>query len=136
MAIGLATIAAALLIVGAVVFGARDAALFVPPPEAVAETFGRALASGRFDVARRHLSDQQRREQRTSDLRARFDPWKTRIGQLNHAKSTELSREGDRASATCELQGAAAVVALSLQFVREQGLWRVERWEVAADVTR
>ncbi len=136
IAVGLATIAAALLLVAAAVFGARDSALFVPPPEAVAENFARELAAGRFELARRHLSSARRREQGAEDLESRFGPWKARIGKVDSVEANELSRASDRAAAICEVRGDPASVTLTLELVREQGLWKVDRWEAAAKVTR
>jgi hypothetical protein len=62
------TAAGALAIVAVVVFGARDGELFVPPPEALAETFARALGKARYDVAHRYLSSDTRTHQSAGDL--------------------------------------------------------------------
>src|SRR3712207_5960250 len=43
--------AAALIVVAAMVFGAGDRTVFVPPPESVVEQFGRELATHRYDLA-------------------------------------------------------------------------------------
>lgn len=136
IAISVATVAAALLLVAAAVFGARDTALFVPPPDAVAENFARELAAGRYELARRHLSSSRRREQGADDLESRFAPWKARIGKVDSVEAKELSRASDRAAAICEVRGDPSSVTLALQLVREQGLWRVDGWEAAAEVTR
>jgi hypothetical protein len=127
--------ATALAIVAVVVFAAHDTGLFVPPPEAVAEDFGRMLASKRYELARGHLSSGARAQQSARIVEERFEPVRQRIGKLNHTEAFELSRERDRASAMCELQGENATVALMLVLTREQGLWAVESWELAAETT-
>ena len=132
----IATIAAALVVVAAAVFGAHDADTLVSPPEAVAEDFGRELAMARYTLSRKYLSAEQRRQQSANDLKARFEPWRARIGKFDAAEARELSREGDRSSAACELQGDRSTVSLSVLLVRQHGLWRVERWEAAAEATR
>lgn len=134
--ITLGSVAAALIIVGVIVFGARDGALFVPPPEAVAENFGRALASGRYGVARRYLSGEQRRQQSAGDLETRFGPWKVRMGAVDDVEARELSSDGDRARAGCELKGERSAVALTMELTREHGLWAIESWEAAPAATR
>jgi ABC-type nitrate/sulfonate/bicarbonate transport system permease component len=53
----LATVAVALSIVGAAVYGLNDQAVFVPPPDAVIEEFKTKLATGRFAPARSHLAE-------------------------------------------------------------------------------
>lgn len=136
LAAALAAIVVALGIVGAVVFGARDASLFVPPPEAVAENFARELVSGRYQLARRQLSERERRQRGAADLKARFEAWRARIGPLNLAEAREVSRGSDGASAVCELQGERSAVVLTLSLVRQRGLWKVDGWEAAAEVTR
>jgi hypothetical protein len=81
------------------------------------------------------VSSSQRRAQSADDLRARFEPWKARVGTVNHVEAHEVSRDTDRAAATCELQGDRAVLALTLVLVRERGLWKIDAWE-AAELTR
>jgi hypothetical protein len=130
------TVAAALTLVAAVVFGARDSALFVSPPEAVAEGFGRQLASARYDLSRSYLSSDARRLETARVIEERFEPVRRRIGVLNHAEATERWSDGDRASAMCELQGEHGTVALKLVLTREHGLWAVESWEPASEISR
>ena len=131
IAISLATVAAALLIVAAAVFGARDSDLFVPPPAAAAESFARELAARRYELARPYLSSRQRGEQRAADLESRFEPWQARIGKVDAVEAKELSRATDRAVAICEVRGDLSSVALTLQLVRERGLWKVDGWDAA-----
>jgi hypothetical protein len=136
LAASLVTIALALAIVGAVVFGARDTTLFVPPPEAAAEGFGRALAAGRYDLARRQLSSGAQRRQPTTAITERFEPVRHSIGTLNSVEAFGSPADDGRAWASCELQGEGGSVALMLALVREQGLWKVESWEQAAEIKR
>jgi hypothetical protein len=128
--ISIATIVGALAIVAAVVFAGRDPALFVPPPDAVAEAFGRALGSGRYDVARRYLSRDARRQQSVAALETQFGSAKNSIGAIDRADATELSRDADRASAACELTGEHGAVTLTVAVTREHGLWTIDSWQV------
>ncbi len=136
LAASLVTIALALAMVGAVVFGTRDTALFVPPPAAAAEEFGRALAAGRYDLARRQLSSGAQRRQATTAIKERFEPVRRSIGALDSVEAAGSPADDGRARAMCELQGEGGRVVLMLALVREQGLWKVESWEQAAEIRR
>lgn len=131
-----ATMAAALALVAAVVFGADDMALFVPPPEAVAEDFGRELASARYELAVRHLASGARHDRSAQEIEKRFEPVRRAIGALNRAEADGSPSGGETAFATCELQGEAGTAAVRLALRREQGLWKVESWEAAPKISR
>ena len=128
--ISIGTLAAALAIAAAVVFAWRDPALFVPPPESVAEDFARKLGNRRYGLAREHLSRTAREHQSALAIEKLFEPVKSRIGALEGVEATELSRDGDRASAECELRGQHGAVTLRFALVREQGLWVIDSWSL------
>lgn len=130
-----ATMAAALALVAAVVFGAHDTALFVPPPEAVAEEFAGKLASARYELAERHLASSARHDRSAQEMEKRFEPVRRAIGPLIRAEADE-SPGGETAFATCQLRGESGTAAVRLVLRREQGLWKVESWDAAATVSR
>ena len=131
-----ATTAAALALVAAVVFGARDTSLFVPPPEAVAEEFAGKLASARYELAVRHLASSARHDRSAQEMEKRFEPVRRAIGALNRAEADGSPGGAATAFATCELQGEAGTAAVRLVLRREQGLWKVESWDAAATISR
>ena len=121
----LVVVLAALAISAAVSLALGDRETFVPSPDAEAESFGRALAMGRGDRARTHLSEDLRRERTADELRA----WGRRIssgpGTAWDVRAETDWMAGDRSSATVTCRGRDGERRLRLDLRREGGLWRV-----------
>ena len=114
------------LVAGSVVAG-RDTSTLVSPPDAVVEQFVRKLATGRYDVARAHLTDDsptmRERIRRTSDaLRAR-------AGAINQVEGKPGVIDGDRAEATTVVTTErAGEITIPFTLVRRNGSWRISDW--------
>ena len=65
-----------------IVFGRSDRTMFVPPPEAVAESFMRQLATGRYARALPYLSDDLAARTTPDTLRALTDRLQNRTGKI------------------------------------------------------
>jgi hypothetical protein len=130
------TLAGALILVAAAVFGANDAGLFVPPPEALAEDFARALGKGRYDVAHRYMSSETRAHETAGGLRAGFETARARLGAFEDVRASALHSETDHASAVAEIRGSRANTRLTVVLKREHGLWTVQHWEAAGETPR
>lgn len=125
-ALPLLTIAAVALGIAALAtFVAGDRQTLVPPPDAVAESFARALVEERYELAVKYLSRALRTEAGPETLRERYAIVRSTLGPPNgvHAQLDAIGTGEAAARATIESGGGSAV--LSLRFVREHGLWSV-----------
>jgi hypothetical protein len=119
----LAVIAGALALIAAAVFGAGDADLFVPPPEAVAESFARQLVTSRYDLATKYLSTGLRRRVDAAGLRHRYEPMRKALGKINQVEAETESRSAVDAVARASVHGDGGTAPLRMRLVREHGLW-------------
>jgi hypothetical protein len=119
-------IAAALAVVAIAVFGLGDGRTTVSPPEAVAESFVRALERGRFPQAHKYLSSADRPRisaARLAEVTARLQ---SRIGRIEDVRGEEGWLAGDDAEAAAVVKTQrSGDVRLPLRFHREMGEWRV-----------
>ena len=111
-----------------VVEGGRDTSVFVPPPDAVAEGFLRAMAAGRSEQAF-HLVDPDAGVAMDSvttfshSLRARAG----RVGTVE-AESRSIGTTTSEAAAVLETEKAGRIRVV-VSFARRRGLWRVVHWQ-------
>lgn len=124
--------AAGLAFVAAAVFAGRDTSVLVPPPDAVAETFVRALAMERYELARQHLARGVERETSASELRAAFDPLRAHTGKPDQVTADTSSATGTHARVLATLEGRRGNAAMYVDLVRERGLWKVAAWRLVA----
>lgn len=100
--------------------GFHDRELFVPPPDAVAEGFVRAVVCGRYEPARAYLAESSSMSEQ--DLRALDES----LGDAWNVEAKVVSRDDVRAVANVRVSGAeqANVVEFELVFERE---WKIVR---------
>ena len=120
-----AVVASGFLFAGGAVFGLHDHQTFVPPPEAVVESFTRQLVQRRYDLAVSYLGGNLRANTDGDRLRARFDPLRQRIGTPNQVSGERDWMEGSEASARALVEGESGSAVLQFRLAREQGLWRI-----------
>ena len=123
-------VGAVMAVVAGVVLGAGDRRILVSPPEAVVESFLRALERGRLPQARKYLSDGARREtsiDRLREAKARLD---SRTGDVLDVKGEGASISGDAAEAAAIVRTrTGGEVRFAVRLRREAGEWRVREVE-------
>ena len=122
----IATAVVALLVIAAAVFGGGDRSIFVPVPEATAESFAHNIATRRYDLALNFLAADTRRGETAEGLRTRFEPVLA-VGKVNGVDSEPQWRKRDHASARARIAGSRGTATFDLGFVRENGLWKIDR---------
>lgn len=127
-----ATVATAIAVAAAVVLGAGDRSLFVPPPEVVAEEFARELAMARYSLAHQRMSDVVRAEHAEEQLRSRFEPLRATTGKINKVDAESMSVDDDGAMAKAIVEGDRGTMTLFVTLSREHSLWVVDSWTIAA----
>jgi hypothetical protein len=127
----LAVIAAGLCVTAAAVAGG-DRQTLVPPPDAVAEGFARAVTERRYEVATRYLSQRLQEGVGGDRLRSWFEPVRRRLGETNLIEGELESMDDARASARALVDSEYGTALLQLRMVRESGLWTID--ELPADV--
>jgi hypothetical protein len=122
-----AVLAASLLLVAGVVFGGYDRSTFVPAPEAAAESFARAIAARRFDLAMNHLAAARARAETPQTLASHFDGLFGSTGKINKVDAEPQWMQQNRAAARATIQGDSGEVSFDVGLVRENGLWKVDQ---------
>jgi hypothetical protein len=120
-----ALLAAALAAAALGVFVAGDAATLVPPPEAVAENFLRALTRKRYAQALSHLTPELRARVGIDGLRRRRQQIEGACGHVEDVRGEEGTRSGQTAVATALVKGAARQRRMHFTLVRRWGEWRL-----------
>jgi hypothetical protein len=101
-----------------------DRMVLVPPPEARAEAFARALAAHRPEIAFRFLSDDLRRRHSATALGEAFERLRQSAGGFDNITASTSRCDRHRASARVDLKGRNAInIPLELTLVWEQGEW-------------
>lgn len=101
----------------------RDRELFVPPPDAVAEAFFRALTGKRFDQARDYVAHPER--VRVDDLKVIGESIENRIGRVHDVKATVLDRNDRNAAVMVRLRSATGSDERTVQVTWSDGRWAV-----------
>jgi hypothetical protein len=119
--------AAIALAVVAVVVAGGDTGTFVPPPEAVAEEFGRRLATRRYELA---LDDVEAASGISLTMvRLGGESLHARAGAIDQVTGEAGEAAADRASASVRFQTArAGTMRHRFELVRRDGLWKIEAW--------
>jgi hypothetical protein len=125
LALGL--VAVCLVLIAGAVFGLHDEALFVAPPEIVAEQFVEALALGRAGPARRLLERKAERATTIGELRRVSDSVRHRYGTVHDLRGTVEKRTGDTLTLRVVVKGSRADGEVRLPAIREQGQWAMAR---------
>jgi hypothetical protein len=120
-----AILAAALAVAALGVFVAGDAATLVPPPEAVAENFLRALARNRYAQATTQLAPELRATVGIEGLRRRLQQIEGECGHVEDVHGEGGTRAAESAVATALVKGTARQRRLRFTVVRQWGEWRL-----------
>jgi hypothetical protein len=120
----LAAVACALVVVGAAIGSGRDKGVLVPPPEATAENFLRALTKHRWAQARAHLAADLRATP-SSELAAIEKSLEEARGCVENVQGEDADRMGETATARASIEFTSARMDLHLPVRRENGLWKV-----------
>jgi hypothetical protein len=103
---------------------AGDRVVLVPPPEARAEAFAKALAAYRPEIALGFLSNDLRRRHSATALGEAFDRLRQSAGGFDNVSAEGLRYDRHRATARVHLKGRNAIsIPLELTLVWEQGAW-------------
>jgi hypothetical protein len=119
--------AVALAVVGAVVIGGQDTTYFVPPPEAVAESFTRAVAARRYDRAVAHVDPRSG----LTEINARLggEALHERAGSIETVEGDPGVIAGDNATASAVLiTEKAGRVRYFFKLTRTGYLWKISEW--------
>lgn len=120
-----AIVALSLALVGGIVFGLGDDAIFVSPPEVVAEEFVRALALGRVESARAMLARGAEPWMAGEVARQISASVRSRIGRIDEVEATITERTRDTAVVRVQVEGERSDADFRLSIVRESGAWSV-----------
>jgi hypothetical protein len=120
----LVAVASALLIAGAAVGPGGDDGLFVPPPEAAAESFLRAMAEHRYARARGHLAAGLESIE-PGDLAALQARLERARGTVENVHGQDAVVTGKESTARVTLRFSGGDGQLDLPLRREKGLWKV-----------
>jgi hypothetical protein len=122
----LVTMAVAIGITAAALFGLGDRSLLASPPEAVVEDFMRKLETGRYVRAREDLSDDIVEQVGPDSLRALQRALEARIGKIVdvHGERLWMTRNAARAAAVLTTESQKEVE-VELPLVWSSGEWAV-----------
>jgi hypothetical protein len=118
---------AALAVVAAVVIGGQDSTYFVPPPEAVAESFTREIASRRYDRAMEFVDPSSG----ITEINARLggEALHARAGAIDEVQGDPGAITGERASASAVLiTERAGRVRYAFRLARRGHTWKIVEW--------
>ena len=114
------------LVVPALAIHFGDRQTFVAPPDAVVEGFARQIAERRYEMARRHLSVSLARTVTAGILRARFEPQRHALGDVNSVDAEIDWMDRDRASARAVIEGQRGSVTLRAPLVWDGRVWAID----------
>jgi hypothetical protein len=120
------TIASALVFIAAIVFGLRDATTFVPPPEAVVESFVHELKTKRYIRAMSYLSPDCRMKVRPLTLKESTERLKLITGEISGLRGEKGWIHGDSAEASVKLKTElSGSPSLKFPLSRRNGIWSI-----------
>ena len=108
----------------AIHFGDRQT--FVAPPDAVLEGFAREVGERRYDMATRYLSTALSRTVDAETLRARFEPRRRELGDLNNVDAEIEWMDRTRASARATIDAQRGSMVLTAPLVWDHGVWAID----------
>jgi hypothetical protein len=123
----LAATVVALAVVAGVVIGGQDSTYFVPPPEAVAESFTREVATRRYDRAMEFVDPTSG----ITAINARLgsEELHGRAGAINDVKGDPGAITGERATASAVLTTEkAGRVRYFFRMARRAHTWKIVEW--------
>jgi hypothetical protein len=117
----------ALAAIAAVVIGGQDATYFVPPPEAVAESFTREIASRRYDRAMQFVDPASG----ITEINARLggEELHGRAGAVDNVQGEPGTMTGGRATASAVLiTENAGRIRYTFRLARRRHMWKIVEW--------
>jgi hypothetical protein len=108
----------------AIHFGDRQT--FVAPPDAVLEGFARAAGERRYDIATRYLSTALSRTVDAETLRARFEPRRRELGDIDTIEAEVEWMDRTRASAKATIGAQRGSMELIVPLVWDHGGWAID----------
>src|SRR5688500_14462646 len=109
-----------------VISATGDAEVLVPPPEAVAEGFLRAVETGRFAQALPFLDEELRKSVGEDGVRLLLQDLERQHGKIEDVQGEHSTVRGEEAEAEVSIRTAAGEeVPLRLQLRREKHLWKI-----------
>jgi hypothetical protein len=120
----LGAVAAGLLIAGAATGPGGDRGVLVPPPEAAAENFLKALAEHRYTQAPHHLAAGLNQTE-PGELAALHASVERAHGAVEKVQGEDASVTGQESTARVSLRFPYGPRDLRLPLRREKGLWKV-----------
>jgi hypothetical protein len=116
-----------LAIVAGVVIGGHDATYFVPPPESVAESFTRHVASRRYDRAVRFIDRSSGISE--SEVRQRGERLHAEAGGIDQVEGEPGAINGASATASALIvTERAGRVRFRFRLVRTRYIWLIAEW--------
>src|SRR5687768_15330947 len=111
--------------VTALISATGDSDVLVPPPEAVAEGFLRAIETERFSQALPYLDEELRNRVGEHYLRQLLTALERQHGKIEDVRGDRSTVRGDEAEAEVSVRTAAGETPLRLQLRREKHLWKI-----------
>jgi hypothetical protein len=118
---------AAIAIAAVAVVGAEDRGTLVPPPDAVAEEFGRQLVTGRAEQALPLLSETLRSAVTPEILDACGKRIEAELGAVGNVSGELHDISGDRAQATAVFDGRRGTRRVRFGFAWDDGRWVIHQ---------
>jgi hypothetical protein len=116
--------ACAVLIAGVATGPGHDTGVLVPPPEAAAENFLKAMAEHRYPQARQHLAARLE----TTAIRELAEVQRAleqALGPVRDVRGEDAETDGEDSRARVSIAFRDAECVCHLQLSRERGLWKV-----------
>lgn len=109
---------------------AGDREMFVPPPESVAESFGRQLAAGRYDRALPFLSRNAAASTDAAALEMLARELEQSVGSaILDVTGEPIEMRLDIAQARARVRGRGlGETTITFALVREKRLWKIDGW--------
>jgi hypothetical protein len=132
-ALAIVAIIAAGLGVPAVAIHFGDRQTLVAPPDAVLESFAREVGERRYDMATKYLSNALSRTVDAGTLRARFEPRRRELGDVDNVEAEIEWMDRTRASAKARIEAQRGVLELIVPLVWEHGVWAIDALPAEAE---
>lgn len=107
---------------------AGDRDVLVAPPEMAAENFIRAVATKRYEPARKHFTNTASRVAGVDELRVLGRDLHARVGQSCSVEGRAGSINSDHATAAAIVYGKSGAVKIELGLRFEDAEWKIDKW--------
>lgn len=122
-----AAVALTLAFVAAVVLIGGDSTILVSPPEAVAESFSRQIATQRWELAAQYVGDDSLLT--LDQIEARGRALLERVGDIDQVEGEHGAIDGEHATAAVVLTTRdRGRIRETFSLVRRAGVWKIVEW--------